>query len=344
MVAEEQSTDGAFGYHCGRAAHLALYPDALFDEDEDVCTQHTEAVAQSNVGRLLKGLSSCSNPNGVSGDYLMALAVRFFAANGMRERFPRRMKNGQLQSQTDYLRSLRLWVSPSLGPTTGLGGPNSLDKVDKTALQEVAAEFFNTDCRCIWFERMLVDSIVAAEAYSFSEELRSNPYLATGKQSFVWLMLVSTAYQSSKGASPRYEVYLWLASLLYFVVKVAVAIAVGLYSAYLFDTDRAVGGFLSGAVAAIMGVNIVGQFVVGKIVRWAKAASGDALGFASGYKLDRLAQAARAVHAQIAHENMNPLLVRELLTRCVAHGLVVNPIVFGFLDRAIASGEYRWPA
>lgn len=335
-------------FHFARVAEIALTEDSTFGQSREPTKEQVAAVGRSNLGRLLMRLGSCATSSEASADYLMSLGVRFFASNGMRARFPRKKnavtKLADTASDADlsYLDNLRLWVSPVLGPAVGRESTNALYRLDKDDLCSLAAEFYQTGCRCIWFERMLVESIIAAEAYAFTEELRSNAYLISGKSSVVLNLLVSIAYEYSKGASPRYEIYVTLAKLLYGVLRILLVVAIAVYSVHLIDTGREFAGYVLAAISGLTAINIAGQFVTNRIVRWVRSASGDAMSWLAGFKLTALAQDARSVHAQSAHSNMNPALVRSLLRDCVSRGFVIDPIVFSFLDRAIVNSEHRW--
>lgn len=342
MLAEETAADPVLRTQFESIAALALNPDDLYCDDEDtsaVTEQQVEAVRTSDIGRMLLRMNAVAQQTRMTRGLLLTLVVRFYAANGMRQRFPRRRRTND-ETEIQYLANLRLWRSPALVADGGREGPNSLQNAHKDELLAVASEFFDTRCRCIWFERMLVEAIVATEVYTLREEWRSNPFLSTGRQTIVWTALVSFAYESSKGISPRYDIYLWFAWLVYVLCRVALIAGLGIAAVYLVDKGQEIWGYLTGIAAAILAMNLIGQYVVRKIAWWAAVARGDAAtarGDTAG-----LLQRALSAHFQVSQVNMNPHLVREMLTACVSRGLGIDPIVFSYLDRAIASGEARW--
>jgi hypothetical protein len=278
MLAEETAADPVLRTQFESIAALALNPSALYFDDENtnaVSEQQVESVRTSDIGRMLLRMNAVAQQTRITRGSLLNLVVRFYAANGMRQRFPRSWRTND-ETEIQYLANLRLWRSPILIGGDGREGPNSLQHAHKDELLAVASEFFDTRCRCIWFERMLVEAIVSTEVYTLREEWRSNPFLSTGRQTIVWTALVSFAYEWSKGVSPRYDIYLWFAWLVYVLCRVALIAGLGIAAAYLVDNGHEIWGYLTGIAAAVLAINFVGQYVVRKIAWWAAIARGDA--------------------------------------------------------------------
>jgi hypothetical protein len=337
MLTQEETTFPELDTYYEHVALSVLYPNSWDDDDEPITREQIDAVRSSRLGRSLRQLNADAQElRGSLRRNVLSLAVRFYEANGMRYRF------GTMPGTTEQLNNLWLWCSPSLNQSEGREGPNSLHHVDRDELRTVAAEFLDTGFRCIWFERMLVECMVAAEVFALREEWRSNSFLITGRQTFIWQAMVSFAYEQSKGASPKYDIYLWIARLTYGAAKLAALAGIAILAVYLVDSGAEIRGYLVGLLAAVWAIKLFGQYVVRWIVWWTNVAQGDAMRSVLGSRIAKMVQDGMQAHRYISHDNMSPYAVRELLLRSVEHGLTIDPIVFCYLDRAIVHGEFRW--
>jgi hypothetical protein len=347
MPSESDSMKQTLRFHYARIVQLSLASESSIDDDIETATdEQTAAVEKSQLGALLKRLSKLEGESfHQRGDYLMSLAVRFYAANGMTHRFPRKklqvMKGTPtFEEESQFLRRLQLWKPPNL-IGAGKEGENSLRHVDQRELATIAQEFFRTQVRCAWFEKMLVQSLIGAETYAFGESLKSEPRLS-GNNSMLWAILVGFVYDRSKGASPKYEIYMWCARMASSVFTLLAILGFGWYALHLVDTDRPIRGYLLATVTAMAAAKLFGRYLILLIVRWVNSVSGDTIHAMRGFQMIRLGSDALTLYSHVCHDNMNPKYARDLLASCIERSFVVDPILFAFLDRAVCAAEFRW--
>jgi hypothetical protein len=276
----------------------------------------------------------------------LSAASRFFQSNGMAYRLlereqsttaERRKKGAALIRNEEVLRRLTLWTAPMLTDSTAAIGTESMRCADRDALRDAAGMFFDSGVRCQWFEKMLLQALVAAEVHSTALEFRSNPVFAHGRvglwRTFVWAWV----FEKSKGESPKHEFLLWIGEALTNAATLAALVAVAWFSAEKLDTDDALWGYLGLLACGAVVLNWVARFITRRIVHWATPPNKLNLtglgGIAWNLTLARSAILAEPISLQLA---------RETLGRCAASGIAIDQMAYCLLDRAIAAGEFVW--
>jgi len=276
----------------------------------------------------------------------LSAASRFFQSNGMAYRLLEgeqaataegRKKGAILVRNEAALTRLTLWRTPMLGDSTGVLGTESMLCADRDGLRDAAGIYFNSGVRCQWFEKMLLQAMVAAEVHSTTLEFRSNPVFKHGPSGLWRVFLWAWVFDKSRGESPKHELLLWIGEALTNLVIFAAVGALAWYSLLRLDTDEALWGFLGLLVCGWIAVNWAGRFITRRIVAWATPPNKLNLTGLAG-----IAWNLTAARSVILAPTLSLQLARETLDRCAAVGVMFDQMAYCLLDRAIAAGEYVW--
>lgn len=321
----------------------------LNHHDFDLTPEQRAEASTTGAYRQLMGLAAAAYSRGeglISVGKALSAANRFFQSNGMAYRLlereqsataERRKKGAALIRNEAVLGRLTLWTTPMLTDNTAAIGTESMRCADRDGLRQAAGIFFDSGVRCQWFEKMLLQALVAAEAHSTSLEFRSNPVFAHGPvglwRTFVWAWV----FEKSKGESPKHEFLLWVGEALTNAATFVALAALAWFSVEKLDRDDALWGYLGLLVCGAVALNWVGRFITRRIVQWATPPN----------KLNLTGWGAIAWNLTLARGAVlaNPIslqLARETLGRCAASGVVFDQLAFCLLDRAIAAGEFVW--
>jgi hypothetical protein len=325
-----------------------VWTDGRVEPTEDLKAQICRSPAYSQLRLLAANAYKQKGLDGVS--RVLSAAADFYHANGMPYRQLERQHaqfgyqhKQQISSKPDAafrneeaLRSMCLWLTPSLTPEAGTLGPNSMIGADQVVLRQAAESYFASDVRCQWFEKMLVEAFVAAEVHATGLEVRKNPALTLGPglwRAIIWALV----FQKSRGESPRYEFMLWGATILFWVVAFAALAGFAFYSSVQVENGREILGYLGLGFVGLVSVNWAGRYLTRRIASWASVPlNTDPAG------IGKILVAMSSAKAIALAPAMNLNMARSILTHASLHGVMLAQIAFGLIDRGIAAGEIMW--
>lgn len=276
---------------------------------------------------------------------VLSAAQNFYSASGMAYRqleiiqystVSQHKRDAPLIRNEQALDSLNLWLPCAVSGNEGNLGRNSMLCADRDMLREAAAEYYQTGLRCSWFEKMLLEALVAAESWATIQEVKRNPVLSLGKfgltRSFLW----SWVYETTGGKSPQHELLIGVVNL---ALGLLAAIALGCLawiSAEKLETDEALWGYVGLLFCGWILLNWIGKFVVQMVLRWATPPTA-----ASARGLQKTLWELDTVCRLVAVPAMSLHIVRDALLRCAENNAVLDQITQGLVERGIRDGDVR---
>jgi hypothetical protein len=317
-------------------------------KQEQPSADQIKQVSMTGAGQQLEALIRESCRHHISEAYQAAsCAVEFIRANGIiyRARATQaasQKKSGKLEKPIVVPNHLPMWVAPSIGGNQEMDGMNSLEMVDRDQLVDICTQFFRSGVRCKWFEKMLVESLVGAEAYATLKVSKTEPSRWTGQAQFLRTMMATSAFDKSKGGA-MYHLYMQFGNIALIAGQFAVfsGLCWWAYSKYQLNSDwRSVIGLV---VLALVGFGWVGRYVTQLIVRWSRpfptqTAAASLLSTPFGSALIALLQAYKAVSADATSITAAGDSIRAAMARDGA----IDHIALAFLDRAQERKEFVW--
>jgi hypothetical protein len=331
--------------------HRRSRRDRLVYADREVhvlSKQHIDELKKSALVWQLRGLSEIVRTQ-TQGEHAqaqaLAIAVNFYNASGMPFRqleslalysAPDRTLGIPKDKNSEALRHLCLWTPAIVTNTSPRFGPHSMLGANRENLRTVASSWLDLNVRVPWFEKMLVEALLAAEAFATVQEFRKNPIFTLGKQGLVRSIVWETIYDRTGGQHP-YELLHILARTILFVLGATLLIAAAAYSTHLVDSDHVVSGYAGLAVTAWIGVNWAGRFITQRIAKWAKPLRLSGSGDVTHLSVEVVSLSARATEPDVSLHDL-----RDALCRAAALGCVHDQVARSLIERAIQAGEVRW--
>jgi len=316
-------------------------------QDESPTGEQIKTIAGSFAGTQIGSLvaTAYSQAGSPAAHAAASCAVKFIKATGViyraraRQIASRKYAKKPESGPVVFPSHLPLWLPPSLDGD--VFGGDSLEGLDRESLLEVCGEFYQSGIRCPWFEKMLVEALVGAEAYGTLKASKTNPSLWTGRAQFIQAMIMSWAFSRSKGGS-MYLLYLTAGNLVLWAIKIAIfaVIAWNVYSRYdrTHDWQSTIGVIVIGLVA----IGWVGRYLTRLIVRWSRPspmrAGVEVLSTPFGKALTALLETYKMVTADTASTSA----ARQGLLSAMHDGAVIDQIALAYLDRAIEAKEFIW--
>jgi len=304
-------------------------------------SQIASSSAMSQVIALAQ--VAAKNPDGLPPIRAANLACEFFEANGMAYRLLERDAMDSSPSNGGTIPShIALWTAPSIDTTSSPLGTDSLIGVDRAGLIDAATRFYLSGLRCVWFEKMLVEALVAAETFATALELKRNPTSWLGSGNFFRHLVWNWAYESSKGRSPRFEFTVSIANGAVGFLKLIFIAGLGLYSAHRLEESHTISGWAGLIVAGWVGLNMLGSFLTKRIVAWSRNRTQAAFAHLNASPLIATMRAMLQAYSAVSAVTTSPALAKSLITEAAIQGARFDPIIVSFLDRAIENREFAW--
>jgi hypothetical protein len=235
-----------------------------------------------------------------------------------------------------------LWVTPAITISVEPAGWNCLEGLDRADLVGVCAQFFETKIRCSWFEKMMVEALVGAEAYATVKASKMQPSLWSGTMQFGRTLLATWAYSRSKGGA-MYAVYMTAGNFALGVIGLAFYgwLVWQAYLKYEANADLETIGAL--VVLGLFGAGWAGRWLTRLVVRWSRppgpaAAGMELLSTPFGAALGALLTAYQAVSAEM----ISTTAAAEAIRSAMLKGAAIDPVALAFLERAASCGEFVW--
>jgi hypothetical protein len=279
---------------------------------------------------------------------VVAIACDFFECNGMAYRQleledSRSSDKAWLPSNGGKIPgALELWRPPAISLQATPLGSDSLIGVDRERLISAATRFYYSGVRCDWFEKMLVEALLAAETFATVLESRKNPALWLGRLALGRLMLWTWSFEWTKGKTPHHEYTVLLAGYAISLLKLAAVLGLGWYSSELYDEGRWILGGLGVTLAAWFAINMVGRFVARRIVDWSTHPAKMVMSNVSSAPIWSVLKAMQSAYETARFAHMNPALTKAIFSEAVSLGAAFDPIAGSFLDRAASEGKHAW--
>ena len=149
---------------------------------EELTPDQIKAVFGTDAGSKIKALIREAFSQGSHAAYRAgSCAVEFIRVNGTiyRARASQaasdKKKKGKSASPITVPTFLTMWSAPRIRADQEMDGPNSLEALDREGLVEVCTQFYLSGVKCSWFEKMLVEALVGAEAVFHAEVEQDKP-------------------------------------------------------------------------------------------------------------------------------------------------------------------------
>jgi hypothetical protein len=149
---------------------------------EELAPDQIKAVSGTDAGSKIKALIRETCSQGANVAYRAgSCAVEFIRVNGTiyRARASQaasdKKKKGKSASPITVPTFLTIWSAPRICADQEMDGPNSLEALDREGLVEVCTQFYLSGVKCGWFEKMLVEALVGAEAYATLKLSKTSP-------------------------------------------------------------------------------------------------------------------------------------------------------------------------
>jgi hypothetical protein len=272
-------------------------------------------------------------------------AVEFVKTNGIiyraRAQQVAKAKKGSLKNTLIVIPDiLPMWAPPTMRANQVMDGWNSLEMVDREALVNISNQYFRSGARCQWFEKMLVEALVGAEAYATLKLGKTEPSHWTGEMQLFRTLVATWAFGKTRGG-PMYQVYRGLGDLAVSGGKLAVFIGFSWWAYSAYEEKTSWRNVLGLVAMGLVGIGWLGRYITRQIVRWANQIPSQAtsvLATPFGSALSALLTSYGTVTGQVT----SITAARDSLRSAMSKGGAIDPIALAFLDRAHESNEYAW--
>jgi len=325
--------------------------------DKQPTAEQVEQISKSSLGNQVKGLiTAVARKYGIKeANGTAAAACAFFRASGMiyrcraRHEYAERLtskKKGIAARGTVLPPRLVLWEPPAFsrsGIIITEFGWNSLECLDRDGLIGVAVDFFALGIRCTWFEKMIVESLVAAETYATLLLVQRQLLIGSnesGKFLQPWFYDWITA--KTKADHPAlYPMAIGVGMYGWRIVRFLACVALAWW-AYSKHEERPQ-DWLPIVWTVLFGLIVIGKlarWLLQKIVGWAREDS--PLQILQDSASGKLGMSLLTAHFTATARDMAPSAVKQAIFNALRRDALIDPIAVAYLDRAAAANEHLW--
>jgi hypothetical protein len=331
-------------YPQGRWAGDGVQFDGRALQDETPTEEQIEEISTSTAGQAIRSLAeSAYSQDGGSAAYRAAsCAVEFVRANGIiyRARDVDSQRNRPRQRKVTIPSHLPMWLAPSIGTNDRAMGWASLEGLDRDALVSVCVQFYRTGVRCDWFEKMLVEALVGAEAYATVKTGMTTPQAWTGQPEILRTMLLTWLFGITRGGAAQ----VFCAALVNLVLWVGKVATLGLLAWITYSKDPRLEKWQSVVFLGALGLiaaRWIGRYFTRLVVRWSKPFPNSNDGaFATDFG-QALSALLHAYHS-VCSDMTSTTAARDAMRFALSKGAGIDQVALAFLDRAVANKEFVW--
>jgi hypothetical protein len=318
----------------------ALEVVTTFGDDIEVPPSHKNTIASTNAVKQVLALTKLGATSGGvrKAKEAFDIACEFFEANGTAYRALERgaewaaagQKKRHVGNGGEVPSYLDLWLTPSIPLTASALGAQSLIGVDRERLLLSARRFYLSGLRCPWFEKMLVEALIGAELFATVQESRKNPTV-WGQTGLTRVLLWAWSYERTKGKSGYTEYLNYAMNLAIGFAKLIAVAGLAWFALAQLEEDKWITGYAGIAIAGWAAANMLGRFVVSRIVSWAKPPGSQLIGAFRASPIGQALFAMTNAYSSVSAPTICPQLASASLAEATRHGAALDPIAAAFL-------------